>query len=210
MRQSPKASNTVNVFGMMRLTRALLTGVAGVALVLAPVAVPAAYADPVVPRHAVVTCQTASFYTNYDSARGPVGLKRVLTNGNKIGHTPRLQRLGGVLRLRPERLGLLADRVHRRVRLVVRRLVTMAVVGALASSALPAAPASAANGRIGVRETVCAQDLFVRTQPNGAWMGTLFRGQTFLVEGPRSGGYIFGFAYGHINRRGWVQDGWFC
>ncbi|MFF3869356.1 hypothetical protein [Micromonospora sp. NPDC001898] len=73
-----------------------------------------------------------------------------------------------------------------------------------------ATPARAANGTIGERETVCAGDLFVRTQPNGAWMGTLYQGQTFLVEGPRSGGYIYGFAYGHVNRRGWVQDGWFC
>ncbi|MGC4806992.1 hypothetical protein [Micromonospora sp. DT233] len=72
------------------------------------------------------------------------------------------------------------------------------------------APAQAANGTIGQRETVCASDLFVRTTPNGAWMGTLEQGQTFLVEGPRSGGYVYGFAYGHINRRGWVQDGWFC
>ncbi|MGC5330264.1 hypothetical protein [Micromonospora sp. DT62] len=68
----------------------------------------------------------------------------------------------------------------------------------------------AANGTIGQRETVCAEDLFVRTAPVGAWMGTLYRGQTFLVEGPRSGGYVYGFAYGHVNRRGWVQDGWFC
>jgi hypothetical protein len=73
-----------------------------------------------------------------------------------------------------------------------------------------AAPAQAAYGRIGVRETVCAQDLYVRTEPNGAWMGTLYQGQTFLVKGPRSGGYIFGFAYGYVNRDGWVQDGWFC
>jgi hypothetical protein len=70
--------------------------------------------------------------------------------------------------------------------------------------------AQAANGRIGVRETVCANDLFVRTSPGGAWMGTLHSGETFLVEGPRSSGYIYGFAYGHINRHGWVQDGWFC
>jgi hypothetical protein len=75
--------------------------------------------------------------------------------------------------------------------------------------AVPAA-AQAANGTVGVRETVCADSLFVRTDPGGAWMGTLYKGQTFLVEGPRSGGYIYGFAYGHINRHGWVQDGWFC
>ncbi|MGS2617397.1 hypothetical protein ACVCAH_23165 [Micromonospora sp. LZ34] len=86
------------------------------------------------------------------------------------------------------------------------------VLAAAVAAALLTAPtaAGAADGRIGVRETVCAQSLFVRTQPNGAWMGTLYQGQTFLVEGPRSGGYVYGFAYGHINRRGWVQDGWFC
>ncbi|MEU6077218.1 hypothetical protein [Micromonospora sp. NPDC047074] len=48
----------------------------------------AAQADPVVPRHAVVVCQSASFYANYDSASGPRGFKRTLEHGNKIGHTP--------------------------------------------------------------------------------------------------------------------------
>ncbi|GGR76356.1 hypothetical protein GCM10010169_20630 [Micromonospora fulviviridis] len=89
------------------------------------------------------------------------------------------------------------------------RLAAAGVAAVLAVTALPTA-AHAANGTIGQRETVCATDLFVRTDPNGAWMGTLYRGQTFLVEGPRSGGYVYGFAYGHVNRRGWVQDGWFC
>lgn len=88
----------------------------------------------------------------------------------------------------------------------------LGAVSAAVVVALLAAPAAAraANGTIGVRETVCANDLFVRTEPNGAWMGTLYQGQTFLVKGPRSGGYLYGFAYGHINRNGWVQDGWFC
>jgi hypothetical protein len=92
-----------------------------------------------------------------------------------------------------------------------RRSARVALVAATAAIAIavPAA-AHAANGTIGVRETVCADSLFVRTDPGGAWMGTLYKGQTFLVEGPRSGGYIYGFAYGHINRHGWVQDGWFC
>ncbi|MFV2114059.1 hypothetical protein ACFHW0_17200 [Micromonospora sp. LOL_025] len=84
-------------------------------------------------------------------------------------------------------------------------LATVCAVLALTPSA-----GHAANGTIGQRETVCAEDLFVRTAPVGAWMGTLYRGQTFLVEGPRSGGYVYGFAYGNVNRRGWVQDGWFC
>jgi hypothetical protein len=90
---------------------------------------------------------------------------------------------------------------------MVRLPVVAAVVVGLV--ALPTA-AQAANGTIGVRETVCAQDLFVRTEPNGAWMGTLYQGQTFQVDGPRAGGYVYGFAYGHLNRQGWVQDGWFC
>lgn len=58
----------------------------GAGLTLVPAT--AAHADPVVPRHAVVTCQSASFYANYDSAAGPYGLKRTLTAGNKVGHTP--------------------------------------------------------------------------------------------------------------------------
>ncbi|MFB6394393.1 hypothetical protein AAFH96_14925 [Polymorphospora sp. 2-325] len=92
------------------------------------------------------------------------------------------------------------------------RIARATAVAALVAATLVVTPtaAQAANGRIGVRETVCAETLFVRTQPIGAWLGTLHRGQTFLVEGPRSAGYVYGFAYGHINRRGWVQDGWFC
>lgn len=92
-----------------------------------------------------------------------------------------------------------------------RALRSTALLAAVIITAAAASPAAyAANGTIGERETVCANDLYVRTEPNGAWMGTLYRGQTFLVKGPRSGGYLYGFAYGHINRNGWVQDGWFC
>jgi hypothetical protein len=40
-------------------------------------------------------------------------------------------------------------------------------------------------------------------------MGTLHHPQTFLVERV-SGGWAYGFAYGDVNRHGWVQDGWFC
>ena len=90
------------------------------------------------------------------------------------------------------------------------RTVFLALTVTAALLVAPATAARAANGTIGEREAVCADSLFVRTQPIGAWMGTLYRGQTFLVEGPRSGGYVYGFAYGHVNRRGWVQDGWFC
>ncbi len=67
----------------MSVVRAL-TGVAAVAAVV----VPAGSGEAVVPpEHAVIVCQSASFYANYDSASGPVGLVRVLGYGNKVGHT---------------------------------------------------------------------------------------------------------------------------
>jgi len=88
--------------------------------------------------------------------------------------------------------------------------VTLATAATAAMLATTATPASAADGVVGVRETVCANTLYLRTTPGGAWQGTLYNGQTFLVEGPSSDGYIYGFAYGDINRHGWVQNGWFC
>ncbi|MEU6405778.1 hypothetical protein [Streptomyces sp. NPDC046985] len=88
----------------------------------------------------------------------------------------------------------------------VRASVLAAAVAAVFAGSVDA---QAANGTVGVRETVCAQDLFVRTDPGGAWTGTLSKGQTFLVESKQSG-WAYGFAYGDINRHGWVQDGWFC
>jgi hypothetical protein len=90
------------------------------------------------------------------------------------------------------------------------RAGALALVGLTALGVgLSAAPAQAANGTVGVRETVCAEDLYVRTEPLGAWMGTLYKGQTFTVE-KLQGSWVYGFAYGDINRHGWVQDGWFC
>jgi hypothetical protein len=68
-------------------TRSALAALAATAAVLAPVGVPSAQAY-VVPRHAINICQSASFYDNYNSSSGPVGLKRVLYYGDKIGHTP--------------------------------------------------------------------------------------------------------------------------
>ncbi|MDT0377373.1 hypothetical protein RM572_01115 [Streptomyces sp. DSM 42041] len=70
----------------MRARRLAALGAAAVApLIALPTA--SAQADPVVPDHAVIVCQSASFYANYDSSSGPVGLKRTLTYGNKVGHT---------------------------------------------------------------------------------------------------------------------------
>ena len=70
----------------MRARRLAALGAAAVApLIALPTA--SAQADPVVPDHAIIVCQSASFYANYDSSSGPVGLKRTLAYGNKVGHT---------------------------------------------------------------------------------------------------------------------------
>ena len=72
----------------------------------------------VVPRHAVVTCDSASFYRNYDSSSGPVHLIRTLGRDNESATRrarTRPQRLGRHPRFRPRRLGLHAHRVHRRL-----------------------------------------------------------------------------------------------
>jgi hypothetical protein len=69
---------------MLRIKTAVA---AGAAAALVPLGAPAAHAV-VVPEHAVIVCQTASFYQNYDSSHGPYNLLRTLTYGNKVGHTP--------------------------------------------------------------------------------------------------------------------------
>lgn len=40
-----------------------------------------------VPDHHTIVCDTASFYRNYDSARGPSGFRYTLYRGEGIGHT---------------------------------------------------------------------------------------------------------------------------
>lgn len=62
-----------------------VAALAGVLCLATPTA--AVAGGPVVPDHAVIMCQSASFYDNYDSASGPVGLKRTLGYGDKVGHT---------------------------------------------------------------------------------------------------------------------------
>lgn len=63
----------------------------------------------------------------------------------------------------------------------------------------------ATSADLGHRLTVCAEDLTVRE-----FIGVLKRGQTFLVEGFQTSEWVYGFAYGDVNARGWVQNGWFC
>lgn len=67
----------------------VLARIAAAVAVAAPLALTAPAADAaVVPTHAIIVCQSASFYANYDSASGPTGLLRVLPYGDKVGHTP--------------------------------------------------------------------------------------------------------------------------
>ncbi|MFH8738580.1 MULTISPECIES: hypothetical protein [unclassified Streptomyces] len=40
------------------------------------------------PEHAIIVCQSASFYANYNSSTGPTGYLRTLPYGDKVGHTP--------------------------------------------------------------------------------------------------------------------------
>ena len=63
----------------------------------------------------------------------------------------------------------------------------------------------------GTRRTVCATDLYVRDSPQGIFIGTLYKGQTLEVtDYSPSGAWAYGFAYGNVNKWGWVQNGWFC
>jgi hypothetical protein len=70
---------------MSTIARAGLASTASVLLLMGSAG--AAGAEPTVPEHAVVVCDSASFYANYDSSSGPAGLKRVLHRGDKVGHT---------------------------------------------------------------------------------------------------------------------------
>jgi hypothetical protein len=96
---------------------------------------------------------------------------------------------------------------------IARKITIMSsIVAIMAALIFHFSSADASIGRVGQRETVCADDLYFRTSPDDhvAFDGVLHRNETFLVQGPRSGGYVHGFAYGHINRSGWVIDGYFC
>lgn len=89
----------------------------------------------------------------------------------------------------------------------VRRLTaTLAAAAALTAVGVAAAPGAVAAER----KTVCAQDLYVREQPMGRAIGTLYYGQSMDVERYSDSGWAYGFAYGHVNAHGWVQAGWFC
>lgn len=67
--------------------------------------------------------------------------------------------------------------------------------------------------QVGLRLQVCADSLTVRSSPGGSVIGSLSYPQTFTVEnfgGSPVGSWVYGLAWGNINKRGWVLNGWFC
>ncbi|NUT91044.1 MAG: hypothetical protein HOY78_03350 [Saccharothrix sp.] len=89
------------------------------------------------------------------------------------------------------------------------RTATLLTALAAVLTLAPAANASPV-GTQAVRQ-VCAQDLYVRNQPAGVIIGTLYYGDNFDVyRYSPSREWVYGHAYGHVHRDGWVQNGWFC
>lgn len=113
-----------------------------------------------------------------------------------------------------------------------RALLLSAILAALASfpsggsarvrlsAAVPAGTASAAPrhyfsalapaATAGTRRTVCAASLKVRgAAPPGYYIGELDRGETFLLV--REGDvWAYGFAYGRVNKWGYVMKKYLC
>jgi hypothetical protein len=69
------------------------------------------------------------------------------------------------------------------------------------------ATASAMNG---ARKSVCADSLLVRGGgAPGYYVGELHRGESFLVTGAGDV-FVYGFAYGHVNKWGHVMKKYLC
>lgn len=91
------------------------------------------------------------------------------------------------------------------------RLTRTATATAIAASAIATAVAAAPPASASTTYMVCANDLYVRATPQGVVIGTLYYGHHLRVDRySPSGGWAYGFAYGHVNKYGWVQNGWFC
>ena len=61
------------------------------------------------------------------------------------------------------------------------------------------------------RRHVCAQDVYLREQPEGVSIGLLNNGDTFDQERlSPSGAWAYGMAYGSANKHGWVMESALC
>ncbi|MGI8666394.1 MAG: hypothetical protein ACR2N4_10235 [Jatrophihabitans sp.] len=84
------------------------------------------------------------------------------------------------------------------------------LAGAGAASAMtPSVTPSAGDG---TTQEVCADHLALRTtaQPNGPDQGELYYGDHVLVHSHAGNGMLYVYAYGQLNRNGYVDDGHFC
>jgi len=89
-----------------------------------------------------------------------------------------------------------------------KTLLSAVTTAAMAVGALTATAVPASAGEV---KTICAQDLYVRNEPAGVVIGTLYYGEHFeLSRYSPSGQWAEGWAMGSVNKRGWVQAGWFC
>lgn len=87
------------------------------------------------------------------------------------------------------------------------RLGTLLAAAVLAAVGPVAAVGTAAPaGAVGTRHTVTAQDVYLRSYPQSWFIGTLYSGGTFDVQGEQSG-YYWGYAYGNFTGCAWVSSG---
>ena len=88
-----------------------------------------------------------------------------------------------------------------------RAAAATAIAASAIATTLAAAPAASAS----TTYMVCAQDLYVRDTAAGVVIGTLYYGHHMRVDRySPSRQWAYGYAYGHVNKYGWVQNGWFC
>ena len=91
-------------------------------------------------------------------------------------------------------------------RLTRTAAATLVAAGAIATGVAVAPAASASTTHV-----VCAQDLYVRDTAAGVVIGTLYYGERIRVDRySPSRQWAYGFAYGNVDKHGWVQNGWFC
>lgn len=114
----------------------------------------------------------------------------------------------------------LAERLPRRNLFVRAGAAITAALGGLLLGDLPQAARAASCGccegnscgfQISCyRRCVCnCQDVAVRWCPGGASFGTLQHAATFDIQSPPGNvsGYRYGYAFGDVNKRGWVLEG---
>ncbi|SOD71699.1 hypothetical protein SAMN05892883_1181 [Jatrophihabitans sp. GAS493] len=91
--------------------------------------------------------------------------------------------------------------------LVVASLTSVA----LGTSLLFGAATASAVGD-GTKQQVCSDTLYLRTTASqtGPAQGTLHKGDHVLVHSHAGNDMLYVFAYGQLNRNGYVRDGHFC